>query len=200
VKVLLVYAHPLEESLAAAARDRAVANLREAGHEVDLLDLHAEGFDAVLTAEEAASWDDQAQMGDVLASHAARLRAVDALVFVYPTWWSGPPAILKGWIDRVFRPGVAFSLKPGSNRVRGLLRNVRHIVVLTTHGSSKWVNSLEGEAGKRIFTRSLRLVCHPLCRVRWVGLYDVDRSRPEDRDRWLDRVEEAMGRLSESMR
>ena len=200
MKVLLVHAHPREDSLAAAARDRAVSTLRSHGHLVDVIDLYAEGFDAVLSEDEAASWQTPfgspgAPHDPVIAAHADRLRWADALVFVYPTWWSGPPAMLKGWLDRLFRPGVAFELPPGADRIRGLLRNVRRIVVVTSHGSSKWVNVLEGEGGKRVFSRSIRVVCHPRCRVRWVATYDVDRSRPEDRTRWLDRVEEAMGRL-----
>ncbi len=116
-------------------------------------------------------------------------------MLVYPTWWSAQPAILKGWFDRVWRAGVAFTLPPGGNRIRPLLRNVRRIVVCTTHGSSKWVNALEGEAGKRTVTRSLRAVCHPFTRVRWVALYDVDRADDAARQRYLDRVAEAMTAL-----
>ena len=70
-------------------------------------------------------------------------------MLVYPTWWSGQPAMLKGWIDRVWVAGVAWDLPPGANVLRARLRNVRRIVVVTTHGSSKLVNALEGEAGKR---------------------------------------------------
>ena len=107
--------------------------------------------------------------------HARRLRAAEALVLVHPTWWGGQPAILKGWFDRVWAAGVAFTLVPGSTRPRAGLRNLRRLVVVTTHGSSKWTNALQGEPGKHLVGRGLRPLCHPLARTRWIALYGLDR-------------------------
>ena len=69
------------------------------------------------------------------------------------------------------------------------LHNVRRIVAITTHGSSKLVNALEGETGKRMVTRTLRSVCHPLARTTWIAMYGVDTSSDADRRSFLDRVE-----------
>ena len=103
--------------------------------------------------------------------------------------------MLKGWIDRVWVRGVAWELPDGATRLRPLLRNVRRIVAVTTHGSSKWMNALEGEAGKRVVTRSLRVLCHPACRTSWIALYGVDHASPEQRTRFLERVERRLARL-----
>ena len=73
----------------------------------------------------------------VLSTHIALLQAAEALVFVYPTWWGGPPAMVKGWLDRVWVEGVAFRRVGGSNRPRARLTNIRRLVVVTTHGSTK---------------------------------------------------------------
>jgi NAD(P)H dehydrogenase (quinone) len=100
MRVLVVYAHPLRDSFAAALRDVIVARLREGGHEVDHCDLCAEGFDPVLTPEERRAYNTAQPDLAAVESHVARLRAAEVLVLCFPTWWYGMPAILKGWFDR----------------------------------------------------------------------------------------------------
>jgi NAD(P)H dehydrogenase (quinone) len=194
MKVLVVHAHPVAESFAAALRDRVVTALRAGGHDVDVLDLWAEGFDPALSREERRAHLDPPGAKSHLAAHFARLRQADALVLVYPTWWGGPPAMLKGWFDRVWANGVAFRLPPGRSTIRGTLRNIRHITVVTTHGSGKLVNVVEAEPGKVMLQRNLRLLCHPLTRFRWVALYGMDAADDHRRARFLARVDRAMRR------
>lgn len=193
MRVLVVYGHPVEGSYASALRDRVLRGLDAAGHDVDLLDLYAEGFDPVLTLGEHRS---QAVADEPrLAEHLARLRRAEVLVMVHPTWWSGPPAMVKGWYDRVWADEVAFTPPPGAERIHPRLHNVRRIVVVTTHGSSKLMNALEGEAGKHMVSRPLRLACRRLTRVRWVAFYGIDTSTQEQRERFLGRAERAMAKL-----
>jgi putative NADPH-quinone reductase len=195
VKVLVVYAHPVATSFTASLRDVVVATLTERGHDVDLLDLYAEHFEPCLSAQERAVHRRPVGEKPHLIAHADRLRRARALVLVYPTWWAGQPAMLKGWFDRVWSEGVAYTLPEGANRLRPQLRSLRHIVVVTTHGSSKWVNVTEGEGGKRIVGRSLRLMTGWRARVRWVALYGIDRSTPEQRTAFVGKVERAMRQL-----
>jgi putative NADPH-quinone reductase len=169
----------------AAVRDRVVDALTAAGHEVRLTDLYAEGFDPLFTADEHKAHLQEGAHPDASA-HVADLLWCEQVVLVYPTWWSGQPAMLKGWIDRAFVRGATWDLQPGAKRLRGRLRNVRRLVVVTTHGSSKWVNALQGEPGKRVVTRTLRAVCHPLTRTHWIAMYGVDRSTLEQRQAFLD--------------
>ena len=187
MKALVVHCHPDPSSFTAAVRDRAVTALTAAGHEVRVTDLYAAGFNPVLSATEREHHLDPGPDPSV-AGHAADLQWCDHLVLVYPTWWSGQPAMLKGWIDRVWVRDVAFDLPSESNRVHARLRNVRRITVVTTHGSSKFVNAIEGEAGKRTVTRTLRAVCHPLVRTKWVALYGIDTADEASRRAFLDRV------------
>lgn len=194
MNVLVVHAHPCDESFVAALRDRAVAALERSGHAVEVADLYAEGFDPQLTATERAHHLDAPSTKPQLAAEYARLRRADGLVLVYPTWWGGQPAILKGWFDRVWAAGVAFDLPPGATRIRPGLANVRRLAVVTTHGSSKWVNVVEGEPGKLVVQRSLRILCHRRTRFRWIAMYGVDRSTPETRRRFLEQVERTLGR------
>jgi NAD(P)H dehydrogenase (quinone) len=194
-KVLVVHCHPLEGSFIAAVRDRVLAGLAAGGAEVRLTDLYADGFDPAFSAAERA---DHLAPGThpSLVSYADDLRWCDTLVLVYPTWWSGQPAMLKGWIDRVWVNEVAWTLPDGANRLRPELRNVRRLVAVTTHGSSKLINAIEGESGKRTLTRSLRSMCHPLARTTWLAMYGVDNASEADRLAFLDRVERRVVRLA----
>lgn len=195
MKLLVIACHPNPASLVAAARERAVAGARAGGHEVRVRDLYAEGFDPVMSADERRQHAEPG-IGRALQSYADDLIWADGLVFVYPTWWGAQPAMLKGWIDRIFVAGVAWELPAGKAVLRPLLTNIRRIVVVTTHGSSKLVNAMQGEPGKRIMTRSVRAMCSKRTRTTWCALYGVDRADAARRDAYLDRVERCLRRLS----
>ena len=195
--VLVVHAHPDPDSFSAALRDRVVATLTDRGDRVELIDLYADRFDPVLSAHEVATHGTGIAERPALAGHAERLQAADALVLVYPTWWGGPPAMLKGWFDRVWCEGVAYTLPPGGDRIRPLLRGVRDLVVVTTCGSPWWVNALQGEPGRRMVRWGLRTLLHPRVRTRWLCLYRMDTNTAAQRARYLDEVASALGRLRE---
>jgi putative NADPH-quinone reductase len=195
VNVLVVYAHPHPGSYAAALRDRAEAALRRAGHDVVLVDLWAERFEPRLSAEELRTHRQGIVARPSLRDHARRLQAAEALVFVYPTWWGGPPAMLKGWFDRVLCEGVAYTLPAGADRIRPRLGHIRHLVVVTTYGSSRWVNALQGEPGRRTIRWGVRTLLHRRVRTHWLALYRMDRNRHEDRRRFLDEVDARLSRL-----
>jgi putative NADPH-quinone reductase len=196
VRTLVVYAHPLDDSFVAAVRDTAVAALTDAGHDVHLLDLYAEGFDPRLTEAEHATHDVglPARLDDpTIVLHARLLQWAQMLVLVYPTWWGTQPAILKGWFDRVWIEGVAYHLPRGATVVRPRLRTVTRVVAVTTHGSSKLVNAVQGESGKHFLRRLVRSLVSRRARVRWIALYGMDRSTPPDRQAFLDRVRRVLG-------
>jgi NAD(P)H dehydrogenase (quinone) len=193
-RALVVYCHPNPDSFTAAARDRAAAALRGAGHDVRLTDLYADGFRPAMSCDERSTHK-QPGIAPELQHYADDLRWAQTLVLVYPTWWSGQPAMLKGWIDRVWVAGVAWELPPGANVLRPLLRNIRRIVVVTTHGSSKLINALEGEAGKRTVTRSMRVMCSRRTRTTWCAMYGLDTAGDEARQRFLAKVARAISRL-----
>ena len=187
MRTLVVHCHPDPESFTAAVRDRAIEALRARGDEVRLTDLYAMRFDPVLSRREEARHLEPGPDPSV-ADHAADLQWCQQLILIYPTWWSGQPAMLKGWFDRVLVKDVAFELPPDSNRIHAKLRNVKRIVAITTHGSSKLVNALEGEVGKRMVTRTLRAVCHPFARTRWIALYGIDTATDAKKAAFLERV------------
>lgn len=187
--MLLIFGHPVPESFAAAIRDAAVSALDASGHDVDLLDLYAERFDPVLSVNAHALHLDRPETKPEISEYVRRLRWAEALVFVYPTWLGGPPAIIKGWIDRVWVSGVAFDLPSNRRRIAPLLRNIHRLYVITTYGSSRFVNILEGEPGKRMIMRGLRTLVHPRCRRRWVACYGMDHATHSQRAAFIVRVD-----------
>src|SRR5215212_8347222 len=114
MRVLVLFAHPLADSFAASLHRAVIAKLRQGGHEVDDCDLYAEGFDPVLSAPERRDYNTPSPDLSGVAGHVDRLKAAEALVLCFPTWWYGMPAILKGYFDRVWLPGVAFH-NPGDH-------------------------------------------------------------------------------------
>jgi len=189
---LVIYAHPVETSYGAALRDQVLQSLRRGGHEVRLIDLYAEGFDPVLSRQERIDYHTPGLNERHVRSHIDHLRWAEALVFVYPTWWYGLPAMLKGWIDRAWVPEVAFTLQK-QGPIRGLLGNIRRLVIVTTAGSPWWWLKLMGSPGRATIMRGLRMICHWRCRCLWLAHYKMDVSTPESRAAFLAK---AASRLS----
>jgi NAD(P)H dehydrogenase (quinone) len=195
MRALVVYCHPLAESFVRAVRDQVLQSLRSGGAEVRLTDLYADGFDPTFSAAERAAHLEPG-LAPSLQRYADDLAWCDTVVLVYPTWWSGQPAMLQGWMERVWVKGVAWDLPAGSNRLHARLKNVRRLVAVSTHGSSKFVNAIEGEAGKRTLTRSLRAMCHPLTRTHWIAMYGIDSSSDADRAKFLTTVDRKLSRIA----
>src|SRR5882724_11966161 len=111
MRVLVLFAHPVETSFSAALHRQTVEALTLAGHRVDDCDLNAEGFNPVLTRQERIDYHDLSRNRAYAGPYVDRLLAAEALVLVFPVWNYGYPAILKGFVDKVFLPGVSFDLK-----------------------------------------------------------------------------------------
>jgi NAD(P)H dehydrogenase (quinone) len=193
VHVLLVYCHPRPDSFCAALRDSAVNGLQTAGHTVEVRDLYAEGFTPVLTAEERGHYYDEAANLRGVEDHVASLQQADGLLLVYPTWWYMMPAMLKGWLDRVWVPGVAFRLG-GPGVIGPLLRNIRRIGVVTTYGSPRWLLWLVGWPDRRLIGRGLRRSCARGCRLDWFALMHMDTCTQPRRERFLTIVRTRLAR------
>jgi NAD(P)H dehydrogenase (quinone) len=187
MRLLFVYAHPVADSLAAAARDCAMQAAQQNGHELQLIDLYGSGFQPCLTAAEAQSYADPDAMPDDLDPHIDALLWAEGLIFVHPTWWSGLPAILKGWLDRLWRPGVAFHIDPKG--LRAGLPNIRLIGVITTLGAT-WAqyNLLLGAPGRKQLLRGLRFCIHPRARSMFLAHYAIETSSPASRAAFLAKI------------
>ncbi|MEM1315027.1 MAG: NAD(P)H-dependent oxidoreductase [Pseudomonadota bacterium] len=192
-RALVLYAHPVEESFGAALHAEAIAGLTRGGWEVDDCDLYAEGFDPVLSAAERRGYHDLCRNTDPVAGYVERLRAAEALVLCFPVWNFGYPAILKGFFDRVFLPGVSFRMEDGV--VRPALTNIRRLAALCTYGGARWRVWAAGDPPRKTVTRSLRHLCHSNVRMRYVALHDMNRASESQRAAFLSRAGREMERL-----
>ncbi len=194
MRVLVLFAHPVPESYGAALHAAVIEELARAGHQVDDCDLHAEGFDPVLTTAERRGYHDLASNTAPVATYVERLRRAEALIIVTPVWNFGWPAILKGFFDRVFLPGVSFALENG--KVRGVLTNIRRLIVVTTYGGSRWRALFVGDPPRKVATRVLNAVTGFQARITYLAHYDMNRSTDATRSAFLARVRAHVAKLS----
>ena len=192
MKALVLFAHPCEESLGAALHRQIVTSLGERGWEVDDCDLYAENFQPVLTAEERRGYHDVPANIEPVRDYVDRLRAAEALIFSFPVWNFGYPAILKGFLDRVLLPGVSFRLVDG--QVRPNLTHIQKLAAVTTYGGTRLRAWMAGDPPRRHFTRSLRYTTQP-DKMRYLALYDMNRATEADHKAFLARVAREMQAL-----
>jgi NAD(P)H dehydrogenase (quinone) len=190
VRVLLIFCHPVEDSYHAALHRTAKEALARAGHEVDDLDLYAERFDPVLSREERLSYHDLAVNRRPVQGYVDRLLRAEALILCFPIWSYGPPAMLKGFFDRVFIPGVSFALQDG--RVRPGLTHLRKLAAVVSYGQPRWRAWLAGDPPRKLVTRYLRYSTGLGTRVIYLAHYGMNLSTDATRRRFLAKVERAM--------
>jgi NAD(P)H dehydrogenase (quinone) len=189
MRLLFIHAHPVPESFGTALCGAAVETARAQGHEVRLTDLNAEAFNPVMSAQERRAYAEAGPVPAELVPHVEALHWAEGLILVYPTWWNSQPAILKGWMDRVWRPGVAFTVPDNSSGLRPGLTNIRLLGVITTHGSPWWLwTFVIGAPGRKIILRGLRSCTNARTKTFWLGLHDIDGQTGATRRRYLGRV------------
>lgn len=193
MNISVILAHPSKDSFNHAIAHAVDETLQANGHALSLHDLYAEGFDPILPAEEIAK---DAKLYAVVSAHCEEIAAADGIVIIHPNWWGQPPAILKGWVDRVIRPGVAYEFAEGDDGEGvpvGLLKAQSAIVFNTSNTPSRreleafgdpletlWKNCIFGLCGVSEFYRKMYSV--------------VVTSTPEERQTWLQDVKEIINR------
>jgi NAD(P)H dehydrogenase (quinone) len=189
MQITVVLAHPAPGSFNHALAGVVAESLSAAGHAVTLHDLYAEGFDPVVPAAELAS--DAAISADI-AAWCDEIASADGIVIVHPNWWGQPPAILKGWIDRVIRPGVAYRFVEGDDGEGvpvGLLKARAAVVLNTANTPDEREREVFGDPLQRTWADCVFGLC---------GVADVRRrvfgvvvtSTPQQRGTWLAEARE----------
>jgi putative NADPH-quinone reductase len=198
MRLLVVFCHPDPDSFGAAIRRTAVEALRAAGHELREIDLYAEGFDPVFSRDEKATYlADTATNIRGVQAHVEALRWAEGWVAIYPTWFYGAPAMLKGWLERVWLPGVAFRIASAKKRtIGGELGHIRLFVGITTSGSPWWWLKVIGDPGRSLFMKGLRPLYARRCRMQWLQLYDMNHVTAGEREAFLTRVERTLRGLA----
>jgi putative NADPH-quinone reductase len=194
MKVLVVLGHPKRGSFNHAIAEAAIKVLRDNGHEDVFHDLYEERFDPILPHGEIPK---RAGLNDLMGRHCGELSGANGIIIIHPNWWGQPPAILKGWVDRAFRPGVAYEFLEddgGEGVPRGLLKARAAIVFNTSNTPEEREINVFGDPLETLWRNCI----FALCGVenfyrRTFGI--IVTSTEEQRKKWLLEVEETVNKI-----
>lgn len=195
MKCLVVTTHPLSNSLCKHLTEHVVYKLTEMGHEVAIEDLYADKFEPVLTAVERESYYSDSYDSSNISEQVERIQEAEALVLLFPTWWFSFPAILKGWFDRVWGPGIAYDHASDLGPIKPRLDNLRKVLVVTTLGAPWWMDRLiMWQPVKRVLKYALLGACARGSRLSYLSLYkseNIDEGRVKQ---FVHRIERVLNR------
>jgi len=157
--ISVILAHPDPISFNHAIADTVVEALKANGHKVFFHDLYLENFDPLLPAEEIP---ENAKLSAKIKKHCEEISSADGIIIIHPNWWGQPPAILKGWVDRVIRPGVAYEFLEGDSGEgvpRGLLKAKAALVYNTSNTESKREKKVFGDPLETIWKNCILGLC-----------------------------------------
>jgi putative NADPH-quinone reductase len=185
MKILVILGHPDTQSFNYAIAGTVVKTLRDNGHEVIFHDLYREEFPPVIPAEEIPR---DAPLPEIIERHCAEIAGADGIVIIHPNWWGQPPAILKGWIDRVLRPGVAYTFAEGDDgdgELIGLLKANAVLVFNTANTPAERELSMYGDPLENLWKNNMLVSCGAMdFHRRTFGV--IITSTPEQRQTWLE--------------
>ncbi|MDR2188702.1 MAG: NAD(P)H-dependent oxidoreductase [Azonexus sp.] len=195
MKCLVVIAHPVTDSLCQAMAQSAISTLTAKGHEVIIEDLYLSDFSPALTASERRSYYSPTFDAAAVQDQIHRLLTAEGLVLVFPTWWFSFPAILKGWFDRVWAPGIAYDHATDFGPIKPLLQNLRKTLAITSLGSPWWIDRfILRQPVKRILKVALLGACAPKCQFAMLSLYKAESLTQTRIDSFCSRIEHALSK------
>ena len=196
MRLQVVCCHPLVDSYDHALFRTIVETLEQNGHDVVATDLYREEFQPAMTVQERRTYMDNDYDDSAVAGYVATLKSVDGLILCFPHWWFSMPAMLKGWVDRVWGPRTAFVYDKEDGHLEPSLRNIKLFGVVTTYGSPWWiVRFFAGNAGYHVLMRGMKPMCAKGARSFYLAHYRMDASTPRSREAFLERVRRRIGRI-----
>jgi putative NADPH-quinone reductase len=199
MRVMVLHAHPLETSYNRSLCNVVIETLKAKGHQVDLVDLYAEKFDPVLSRQDRLKYHDvPGNITPDLKPYVDRLMAAEAMIVVHPVWNYGFPAILKGYFDKVFLPGVSFVLEGGDGPDKGKLKpNLKHIkkvAFVTSYGGDRWRTFLMGDPPRRMAKRWGWVTFGGWLPPTYLAQYDMNNVTPDQLTGFIAKVKRVIGR------
>ena len=193
MRCLVVTTHPLSESLCMFFTKRIVETLKRGGHDVVIENLYKDGFDPLLTEKERKSYYAASYDCSAVENQINNLLEAEAIVLVFPTWWFGFPAALKGWFDRVWAPGVAYDHADNFGPIRPRLHQLRKMLAVTTLGAPWWVDCLIMRRPiRKIIRIALLSTCAPNCNFEMFSLYKSENLNTGKVQKFTNRMIKAL--------
>ena len=196
MRIQVVHCHPLTDSFDHALYETIVETLGRNGHGVVATDLYRESFQPAMTEAERRSYIGNDYDLSEVAEYARILKSVDGIILCFPHWFFSMPAMLKGWADRVWGPGVAFTYDPKDGHLTPALSNIKLFGVVTSYGSPWWIVHLyAGNAGHKVLMRGMKPLCAKDARSFYMAHYDMDHSTEASRRAFLDKVRRRIAQI-----
>ena len=193
MKCLVVIAHPLEESLCQSLASQVCEILKAAGHETRIEDLYHNNFNAALNSAERASYYRHPYESSSIQAEVDHLLSAEGLVICFPTWWFGFPAILKGWFDRIWGPGIAYDHATDLGAIKPRLHRLKKVLIITTLGSPWWVDKLiMRQPVKRILKTAILGTCAPACQFEMLTLYRSEQLNDTQVGSFVKKIKKAL--------
>jgi NAD(P)H dehydrogenase (quinone) len=187
LRVLVVFAHPLETSFVSALHARVVEVLRAGGHGVDDLDLYAEKFDPIMSRDALLHYVDTSANTREVEGYVQRLRTAEALVLVFPVWFDGLPAILQGYFQRVFLPGVA-TRRDEAGLFHPNLHHIKRMAAVCAYGEGRADVAAKNDPPQRFVRDNIGALIDPKGRFQYLALYNMDFNASFRRAAFMQRV------------
>jgi putative NADPH-quinone reductase len=197
MQTLIVHAHPNPKSFSAALFAKTQLTLQDKGHVVETIDLYAERFDPVLSLEEKLAYLETPDwLLERFSEHIEKLQRCEHIVFVHPTWWWGPPAILKGWLEKVWLPKITFEpSEQKGERLKPKMLHIKRITVITHGGSPWWWLKVIGDPHRKFFFNGMRMLFARDCKTSWLQLHDMNNATQDDCSRFIQKVARSLGKV-----
>jgi NAD(P)H dehydrogenase (quinone) len=194
--IQVIHCHPLTDSYNHVLFETIIAALEDRGHDVVATDLYRDQFDPAMSVSERSSYYAARYDDSMVSGHTALLRQVDGMFLCFPHWWFSMPAMLKGYFDRVWAPGIAFERNLAKGYIQPLLSHVKLFGVVTTYGSPWWITRvIAGDPGRKVLMRALKPMCGRRVRSFFLAQYDLDRSTAAARAAFVARVRARVARI-----
>lgn len=192
MRAFVLHAHPDPESFSTSLRSTVCSSLEQNGWEIDLCDLYEENFNPVLSREERQGYHSIPENRKPVQHYIDRIQSADGIFFVYPVWIFGFPAIMKGFLDRVMVPGVAFDIIDG--KLKPVKSITKYVVCVATYGGPRIRALMTLDPPRMIANSNFRFYFTPKV-FKYLALYDMNNVTEDKLKQFLNRVKIAIGTL-----
>ena len=156
-------------------------------------DLYSDSFDPVLSSKERKSYYSGSYDSSEIEAQTERLRNAQVLILLFPTWWFGFPAMLKGWFDRVWGPGIAYEHADDYGPIRSKLDNLERVLAITSMGSPWWIDRLVmWQPVKRVLKLALMGACAKGAKLQFLTLYNSENLNEQQASAFKERIDRAL--------
>ncbi len=189
MKTVIVYDHPYGGSFCNAILKSVEAGQIKKGYEVDIIDLHKDKFNPVISGEDLLAFRNQKMIDQQSLDYVKRIKEADYLIFIFPIWWELMPAMTKGFIDKIIFPGSTYTYTKSGYGMNTMLDNLKAVTVITTMNTPKLMYKLV--YGNAIYKSLIKgtLRKSGIKNVKWISHNMVKASSEQKREKWLERVE-----------